>query len=292
MVLEHIFPEELLERKALFAFLLGAIYSVVGIGLSLLLFPQDPALVAVAFTSILILPSLYDLLTIEERIEDQESTFSFYKLFKDNKDITKTYIFLFLGILLTYSFAAMMVDTFQANAFFKQQIDVVRGQFDNASGSATFGSTVKDLFFNNIRVLVFCFLLSLLSGDGALFLIVWNASVWGTVFGAIAKGASLGSGALNPLLFFGIVFIIIFWHMALEALAYILAAISGGVISKDVLRERIGSDKFTEVIYYNLVLFGIAVATLALAAVVESFVLHNATIYAQIYSTGIIPYIS
>ena len=56
MVLEHLFPEDWLEHKGRYAFILGVVYSVIGIIIATILFPGDPALVAVAFTSLLLLP--------------------------------------------------------------------------------------------------------------------------------------------------------------------------------------------------------------------------------------------
>ena len=65
MVLEHIFPEDWLEQKGIYAFLLGLGYSIVGIVIASILFPGDPALVAVALTSMLLLPELYKIFSIE-----------------------------------------------------------------------------------------------------------------------------------------------------------------------------------------------------------------------------------
>ena len=59
MVLEHIFPEDWLEQKGRYAFLLGAGYSIIALLIAPILFPGDPALVAVALTSMLLLPELY-----------------------------------------------------------------------------------------------------------------------------------------------------------------------------------------------------------------------------------------
>src|SRR3989344_7199443 len=103
MVLEHVFPEDWLENKGRYAFILGVIYSIVGILIAGLLFPGDPALVAVAFTSLLLLPELYKIFSIEERQERMEQGLSVKTIWRDDSDIVRIYIFLFLGILLVYS---------------------------------------------------------------------------------------------------------------------------------------------------------------------------------------------
>lgn len=279
MVLEHLFPEKWLENKARYAFILGIGYSIIGIGLSKLLFPADPALVAVAFTSLLMLPELYKMFSIEERTEDKEKLFSIKELLRDNKGFIKVYLFLALGIFIVYSLSAIFLPSMSVNSLFREQIEL-RGA--GASGGAVFTlGLFFDILINNWWVLLACFALSLLAGDGAIFLITWNASMWGTVFGVTARNAAYFSGA-HPLWYLLLVLMIVLPHAFLEMLAYILAAISGGVISKDVLLEKFESSRFNIVFRYNFMLFLIAVLILILGALVETWVLGNITIYHDI----------
>jgi uncharacterized membrane protein SpoIIM required for sporulation len=281
MVLEHLFPEKWLEKRNYYGFLLGAGYSIIGILLAGLLFPSDPALVAVAFTALLLLPELYKMFSIEERIEEKEKSFSFKELFKDNKDFIKVYLFVMLGIFVIYSIAAIVLPSFQVNQLFREQLEM-RGASGGASGGAYFSSGLfLELLLNNWWVLFACFIVSLLTGDGAIFLLTWNASMWGTIFGVTARNAALHSQG-NPFVYLVIVLLIVFPHAFLELLAYTLAAISGGVISKDVLLEKFESKRFNEVFQYNFWLFVIAVVVLIIGALVETWVLGNVTIYADI----------
>ena len=283
MVLEHIFPEDWLEKKGTFAFILGIVYSIIGILISSVLFPGDPALVAVAFTSLLLLPELYKIFSIEERKERMEQHVSFRTLLKDDTDIIRIYIFLFLGILLVYSLGTIFLPSFDTNTLFREQLEIRLGQ--GFAGQATFGGLNSGLFWsllsNNFLVLLACFIMALLTGDGAIFLITWNASVWGTIFGYTAKSASLFSGQ-SALYLFGLIILIVFPHMILEAISYFLAAISGSVISKDVLLEEFASDRFMEVFGFNLYLFLFALIFLLLGAGVETFVLQHVGIYQDI----------
>ena len=89
MVLEHIFPEDWLEQKTKYAFLLGAGYSILGILIAKILFPKDSGLVSVAFISLLLLPELNKIFSIEERQEMMETQFSFKELFRDDWDVVK-----------------------------------------------------------------------------------------------------------------------------------------------------------------------------------------------------------
>ncbi|HLC70678.1 MAG TPA: stage II sporulation protein M, partial [Candidatus Nanoarchaeia archaeon] len=195
----------------------------------------------------------------------------------------RIYIFLFLGILLVYSIGTMVLPDFQTNSLFREQLEIRFGQ--GFAGNATAGIFGSDLFLsllsNNFLVLLACFILALLTGDGAIFLITWNASVWGAIFGITAKNAALFAGQ-HPLYFFGIIMLVVFPHMILEGLSYFLAAISGSVISKDVLLEDFSSSRFWEVFGFNLYLLLFALLFLILGALVETFVLQNVDIYKDI----------
>lgn len=283
MVLEHLFPEDWLENKGRYAFILGVIYSVIGILIARVLFPGDPALVAVALTSLLLLPELYKIFSIEERQEAVERRVGLGALWRDDIDIIKIYIFLFLGILLVYAAGTIIMPQMQANSLFREQLEIRFGQ--GFAGSATAGIFSSNLFWellsNNFMVLLACFVIALLTGDGAIFLITWNASVWGTIFGLTAKGAGMFAGK-HPFLYFVLIMLIVFPHMILEAVSYFLAAISGSVISKDVILEEFASERFTEVFGFNLYLLLFGLVFLVAGALVETFVLENIGIYQEI----------
>jgi MFS family permease len=280
LVLEHIFPEDWLEHKGRYAFLLGLIYAAVGVFIASILFPGDPALVGVAFTSLLLLPELYKIFSIEERQESMEQQISLRALWRDDIDVVRIYIFLFLGIMLVYALGTILLPSFTTNNLFREQLEIRFGQgfAGNAfSGQGLFWS----LLSNNFLVLMACFILALLTGDGAIFLITWNASVWGTIFGVTARNAAQFSGK-NAFVLFGLIMLIVFPHMIIEGISYFLAAISGSVISKDVLLEEFASHRFMEVFGFNLYLLLFGLVFLLLGAIVETFVLQNVTLYQEI----------
>ena len=274
MVLEHLFPEDWLEKKGRYAFLLGVIYSFIAIVIAKFLFPGDPALVAVAFTSLLLLPELYKIFSMEERQESVEQKVSFNALWKDDVEVVRIYLFLFIGILLVYALGTILMPEMQANTLFREQLEIRFGQgFSGQAVSTVFdGSLFRDLLSNNFMVLLACFIMALLTGDGAIFLITWNASVWGTIFGLTAKNAAAFTGSAPYLIFLGIM-IIVFCHLIIEALSYFLAAISGSVISKDVILEKFASDRFFEVFGFNLYLLLFGLVALVIGALVETVVL-------------------
>ncbi len=277
MVLEHLFPHEWLESKAEMAFFLGWGYSIVAIFIASLIFPRDPSLVAIGLTTIMLLPSMRKIITLKKTSIEEERKFSLKKLFTKNKDLMKIYIFMSLGIFLVYSTAAIILPAFQVNMLFETQL-AVRG----VSGGAYFPYQLfQFLLWNNWWVLVACSLMSLLTGDGGIFMITWNLSVWGTIFGVTARGAAVVAEA-NPILFFFIILLIVGPHGFLEIFSYILGSISGGMISRSFRLEGFKSRKFRTLLYYSLALFVIAVIFMFLGAFVEAWVLGNVELYEKI----------
>jgi len=135
-----------------------------------------------------------------------------------------------------------------------------------------------DLLINNLTVLVVIFITAFLIGDGGIFLITWNASVWGTIFGNLAKTAALNAN-VSPFYYFAIVISIVAPHMLLEAFAYIASATTGGVISKAVIKERIFSRRFNYITINIIISLVFALTILLIAVGIESYVLTNVDTY-------------
>ena len=274
MVLENIFPKEWVRNKAIVALFLGWAYAVIGIVIAKLIFPADPSLVAVAITSILLIPSLQKLYDIEFKALKAEKSFSFKRLYMSNKDATRVYLGLFLGMFLIYLTAAVVLPSLQVNSLFKVQLNL-RG----AAGTLDFNpSLFFDILGNNWWVLIATFLISLLIADGGIFMITWNASVWGTIFGVTARNAALATTA-NPFMYVAIIIAVVAPHMIIEIVSYILGAISGGTFSKAMTTKH---KKLDSVAAYSVVLFFVAMCVMLLGAFVETFVLVNADIYREI----------
>ena len=76
MVLEQLYSAKWIAQKTRYAFLMGVGYSVLGIIAAMLIFPKNPGIVAITFTSLLILPSLTKLISIEANQAARESKFN------------------------------------------------------------------------------------------------------------------------------------------------------------------------------------------------------------------------
>ncbi len=331
MVFEHLFPESLLERKHWTAFVLAVIYSTIGIVIARLLFPANSGIVSVVFVSIFLIPYFSTILKEDEERELVAKKLSFWKMFKLNTDAIKIYFFIFIGIYLTYMLYSFIAPAlgYDIGRVFREQVSL-----EGVRGGADFSTaTFLGIVGNNWWVLLACFLVALVAGDGAIFFVAWNASAWGTIFGyrAIMAGTVDGYTALGSL---AIIILTTLPHFLLEGGAYLLAAIAGGVISDEMdkmdevrsfaiflvvaaglyallyamLRAVMGPGfsltiaamvlalgmlwalRFVfddpddgAVFHYNYLLFVAAIAIFVVGAVVETFVLYNATWLQHVY---------
>jgi uncharacterized membrane protein SpoIIM required for sporulation len=265
MVLEQILNLKSIEKRGINVFLLAVVYTFIGIICARLVFPQSTGLMSVAFASILLIPSLGFMLQAEENVEIREKKFSVRLLFKDHKDIFKIYLALFLGIFFAYSLTALLWSNEAIRQYFTAQAETA-----GLLGSASSPYSVSALITNNLLVLVVCFLLSIIYGSGAVLFLTWNASVWGVVFGFIARqSASLSNQ--NLLTAFVTTLLPFLPHMITEAVSYISAAIVGGVVSKAVLREQLFSRKFHHIITDAVMLLVIGIVLVILAALMEVY---------------------
>lgn len=268
MVIEQIFRPKWVEKKE-HAFFLGLIYSIIGLISAKLIFPASVGIMSIAFTSILLIPSLNSLLKLEENIEIREKKISLRLLFKDHKDIFKVYIFMFFGIFFAYSFATLLLPEFAIKELFEVQL-----RSAGITGFASSQNDFLDLLLNNIIVLTVCFLLSLVYGAGSVLFLTWNASVWGTAFAFFVKQSYADYSANH---FTGFIQAIIPFlpHMTTEAFAYLSAAIAGGVVSKAVLREKLFSKKFHHIITDALMLLFIGFIFVIIAGFIETKIYWN-----------------
>jgi stage II sporulation protein M len=281
MVFEQLFVSKWLEKKLYLSFLLGFVYAELGIISAILIFPEDPSLISIGFISLLILPSLNYLLSLETKEDMREKRFSLKAIFRDHWDIFVVYAFIFLGILLAFGILAVILPQGTTETLFGTQLDIYFANAGRATGPMTdWGTNIagaaynqSSLFWsiltNNLKVILVCFIFSLAYGAGSVLFLTWNASVWGTIFGFVARTTATVGGNLAS---FGHIMISVFPHMIAEASSYFLAVFAGGIISKAVIKERMDSKRFYHVLLDGIVIFGLALVILLLAAWLEVYI--------------------
>jgi uncharacterized membrane protein SpoIIM required for sporulation len=264
-MLEQLYSPDWLLRRPQYAFLLGLVFSIFGVFSARIIFGANPGLMSVAFTSILLIPTLQRLFGITEDREIREKKFSLPQLVRDHYDIMEIFIYLFLGIFTTY----MLLTFYWTNAFslrmFESQLNVAGLTGMSYEQNAWFTSILT----NNIKVLIVCFLLSFFYGAGSILFLAWNASVWGSVFGYVANHSA---AVMSPMAAFSNTLVPVVPHMITEAFSYFSATMVGGIASKAIIKERWMSEKFKHVISDSLLFLFLGFVLVLIAAWLEVYI--------------------
>lgn len=263
MVFEQIFNIKEVKNNYFNIFVMGFIFSEIGILASFLAFNGSVGLMSVAFTAVIGIPYLIHLLQLKSEAMDTKDFFR--NLFWTHSAVFESYIFLFLGFFFSYVLYSLFLPEQAILYYFKDQLSLF-----NISGNAT-GVTLSfgAIVYNNFRVLLIFFILSIIFGVGSILFLVWNASVWGILLGYFIKLNSTGSTLFLKLINTTLRF---FPHMILEASSYLFAIISGVIISQTMTSKAIGIDKKREIVIHGVILYIISLVLLLVSAYVEVYI--------------------
>jgi len=267
------------ERRPWEMFFVGMFWASVSLLLVTFVFGKDSilkegsGLLVVIFTVISCLPFMYYIIKLEEgkdvAINDSG------KLIKEHSKAIHALIWLFLGFVVAFSFWYMVLPD-MAGQNFNFQIKTFcainspshynycleEHGVPAMTGAATGSAAVLSIFANNIYVLIFTILFSLAFGAGAIFILVWNASVIAAAIGIFAKGelAGLGLGLLRYMI-----------HGIPEISAYFVGALAGGIVSVAVIRKDLHGEGMWKILQDSLIMIIIAIVILIGAALIEVY---------------------
>jgi uncharacterized membrane protein SpoIIM required for sporulation len=278
MVLESIINPEKEEKTPKHMLLVGFIYSTVGILLSLWVFDGNASLPQIFLTALPLVVIVNNALRVEEEKTKHEMKF----LIKEHGPILSLFMYLFIGLLVSYAlwFTILPVKTVE-NVFETQigTVEEITGGDVSATGYATQNiANLESILLNNLKVLAFCILFSFLYGGGAIFIHTWNASVIGVAVGSVLRtGLRSFAGSVNMvslsnyLSSFSVSFSYMV-HGVFEVAAYFLGAVAGGIISFAVVNHDYKTKEFKHIVFDSADTLILAVATLVFAAVLEVYV--------------------
>lgn len=278
MVLESIINPKKAERHPWELFFIGLVYSSAAFFLSLWIFKGSSSLVHVFLTTLACIPLFYNTLKLEEKKDmniNQEKT-----LLKEHTKALEFFMFLFLGFVVSLSiWYAVLPEHIIADAF-SVQTGTIQQMSGRLSGHVTsnFNNFMSTLF-NNLIVLILCIIFSFVYGVGAIFILVWNASVIATAVGNIIRTGiekiATTVGSVTMINYFHVVsfaFARYILHGIPEILAYFVAGLAGGIISIAVIRHDYRSVKFQQVLLDALDLTMISIGLVIVAAFLEVYV--------------------
>ena len=232
MLPELILKEERTDNFPLL-FVLGVFCSLAGFVAANRLFPSESSVLAVVFASI---PLVYPLTT--KFLADEKKQKESYL------EEVEIYGALFTGQAIGFTIISLL----RPEAFSLQ------AQIVGLTGRATQGGLFSSILINNLTVFAGILTVSALIGSAGAFILVWNASVLGKFFASLLKnlnGFEILTGnsqAATPIAYVP--------HATLEMTGFIIAGISGSMISAAVYRKHFDYKTWNHIV--KLVLIGAA----------------------------------
>jgi uncharacterized membrane protein SpoIIM required for sporulation len=281
-MLEMLVNPKKAEKRPWEMFFIGAFYSTVSLLLVKWIFAGDPVLskytgiLVVTFVVMFSIPFMYYAIKNEE--EKDLHIRGFKALLKEHTKALTYFMFLFLGFIVAFSFWYIVFA--DGNQNFRAQIETYciinkPAYFDECvseygvshvsktTAFLTAKEKIVNIFANNIYVLIFTLVFSLLFGAGAIFILAWNASVISAAIGIFSESnlAQLPLGLMRYMI-----------HGVPEIGSYFAGALAGGIISIAVIRHDIHSEKFWIILQDSLNLVILSVVLLFVAALIEVFI--------------------
>lgn len=281
MVLESLINPVDAERRPVIMILYGFLYASISIILSLWIFRQYASLVMVFLTVLACIPLMYNTLRYEER-KDLVAT-SEIKLLREHGKALTFFMYLFLGFVIAFvGFYVFMPAELAADVFEIQTetIQSINGRVTGYAAAENSGwSIFTKIFFNNLYVMMFCLLFSFFYGTGAMFILVWNASVIGAFIGSFIRvnfaQYAMMAGFPKIAGYFQVVvvgFAKLSLHGIPEILAYFVAGLAGGIISEAIVNHDLTTKSFDRIVLDSADLILIAIGLLFIGGLVEVWV--------------------
>ncbi len=277
-MLESLINPRKAERKPWEMFFIGLIYASLSLLLVHWFFSSDAVLsqysgiLIVTFCVMFSLPFMYFIIRREENNDEVEEG----SVWNIHKDAIYALMWLFLGFIVAFSFWYIIL---QDNSLFNAQVGIYCSinspnnvnscitQYlpaNQISGAASTANPIQfiSILENNMFVMIFTLLLSLVFGAGAIFILAWNASVISASIGIFTKYNLIDI----PL---GIARYMI--HGFPEITAYFIAALAGGIFGVGIARHGIKNKMFVKVTQHAAVLILISIALLIIAGLMEVY---------------------
>jgi uncharacterized membrane protein SpoIIM required for sporulation len=280
-MLEMLINPRKAERQPWELFFVGLFYATLSILLVNWIFGQDAVLakysgiLVVTFSVMFTLPFIYYTIKLEE--EKDAKLEGSLKMLQEHSKAIHAFMWLFLGFVVAFSFWYIVLSSDHS---FRAQIETYCminrpanfeecvqeygvKKFSKTTSFVTAKERIFLIFANNIYVLIFTFVFSLIFGAGAIFVLAWNASVIAAAVGIFTRSnlRELPLGIARYMI-----------HGVPEIAAYFIGALAGGIISVAVIKHEVHTEKFWKILQDSLNLIIISVVILFLSALIEVFI--------------------
>jgi len=279
-MLESIVNPKRVEKGPWKMFFIGLIYASLSLLLVDWFFSGDIVLskysgmIVVTFCVMFSLPFMYYLFKQEE--EEDEEVEGFLSVWKMHKDALYGFMWLFLGFVIAFALWHMVL---QNSNLFNAQVETycminspgnIEGcveRYDIGNNVASTGAATKEMRFlsiieNNVYVMIFTLIFSLIFGAGAIFVLAWNASVIAAAIGIFTEYdiKDIPFGLLRYMI-----------HGFPEIAAYFVTALAGGIFGVGIIRNGVKDPKFLRIVENVVILLFISIIILIIAAIIEVY---------------------
>lgn len=259
-------------------FLVGIVYASLSTLLVYWFFAGDAVLsnysgiIVVTFSVMFSIPFMYYLINREE-VQDETAT-GILSVWKIHKDAVYAFMGLFFGFIIAFSFWYAVLHN---PSLFNAQIEtyctinspgnmgncISQYSFNGTStGAATSDLRLWSIISNNLYVMIFTLIFSLIFGAGAIFILAWNASVIAAAIGAFTQYniEEIPIGIARYMI-----------HGIPEIGAYFITALAGGIFGVGIIRNGVSNERFVHVLENTFILLFIAIILLVVGAVIEVY---------------------
>lgn len=246
------------------AFVLGSIAILISNVLAYKIYVPNSVNLSGLFSVLFaVIPAAYFItraINAEEAIEEKYIERHLRKsLWKRHEKYILTLLFFFAGVTVSFALWSMVLspDFFQIQTL---KINSIQGRIMDGL-SVDVARTFNTILVNNLQVMSFSILFSFIFGAGAIFIIMWNASVLGVYIGELSK--SLWDIPIVSLSFLP--------HGIPEIAGYVVAGFAGSIISVAILRGNTNSRVLRGVLFDAGKLIILAIVLIALGAFIEAY---------------------
>ncbi|MGC8850731.1 MAG: stage II sporulation protein M [Candidatus Micrarchaeia archaeon] len=278
MVLESLLSPENAERNPWEVFFLAFVFVTVGVWATDFLGGNCKGMLVNALIAIPAVPVILNLFNYEERSIEEGERFLGSRTLARHLPVVVTMVLFFVGMIFAFTFWYLALPPQKAASIFGTQIEELKtvsgvfGGYATYATQASFQQAFETIFLHNLGVLALIIAFSVLYGAGAVFVLIWNASIIGVFIGNFAKQFVLHAAPEYSIIagvsagFLGLV-----PHGTFELVSYLLGALGAGILSSAIIRKSYEHKTFSKVTYDIAKLVAWAVVVLAIGAGIEAY---------------------
>lgn len=277
MVLESVFTPSSAESKPFYLLFMGFVYATIALFMALWVFEEYASMVMIFLTSVGIIPLFFSTVKYEE--EKHLSIQGERNLIREHGKAFMFLMCLFIGASVAFAFWYTALPAHMSQSLYAAQSQTIISLNQKVTGNVFDVDILSRIFLNNVKVMVFCIIFSFVYGTGAIFILMWNASVIGVALGNFFRtnmaqyAGAVGWDAVSSYLYVMSLSVLRYAiHGIPEILAYVIGGLAGGIISVAIVRKDYKTDNFERIVLDASDLVLIAMAVLFVAALLEVYV--------------------